>query len=471
MKKLLNILCGLLMSASAFAQSSYFFEESHMFEAKSTIIREAKYPATVTCVNTTIGAVLFIYADASYTTKELVLMEEGLEVHDMCVSGGDTVFFCGEMTVDDDLTGVIGYFQLSDLQGGSANVVFQNKFISGQAELPVKKLTRMVTYNSSNGDRHIVCIGNCLNDDGELYPCVVDMSGTLYLYMGYSSGYVASINETFEDISYVTVGLHNTPYLITAGFDNTYFYNFINFRVYDPENVMSTFSTIGDTKHLLSVSNGGRQWYRDGLVLSSTVRGEFATVSYRNSSSSNINYINANIHIGFYSVANIVGGNLSIMNRSVEIPFTQTTDRFMKDIIYNPSNKYMVFLHDATYLSSIANKSYYCEMPLSTTPSSGTLNYFSDDSVELHSLGLYSSKNEYIRSGFFTTLHSKLAYGMDTYGMTDRCSDHSLYQYSETAILTTVAQEAAFDRIAGICMKENKEYNIIKVVLKNKCAK
>ena len=103
---------------SAFCQTSYVYNEVLPINIKSTIIKEVKYPATLTCVNSIDEGVLFIYADASLNTRELAVEVEGLEVYDMAVENHDTVFFCGQVKRNGVSKGVIGYFLIPDLLSG-----------------------------------------------------------------------------------------------------------------------------------------------------------------------------------------------------------------------------------------------------------------------------------------------------------------------------------------------------------------
>lgn len=456
---------------SAFGQTSFLFEESVSINVKSTIIKEVDYPATLTCVNTYEGYVLFIYADATLNTKELIIEMDDLEVYDMAIEHSDTVFFCGQVIENSVSKGVIGFFLIDDLLNspGSMNVVMQKYFVSGTDSRLVERLTKLVTYNSTNGDRHIVCIGRCIGDLNTFYPCIVDMSGTLFVSMGYSSGYYASDKETFEDIKIVTNNYTDDPYIVTAGY-YSFLGRYICFRVYDLDYVLYSPSGIEDTLHFLNSDTSGiRRWYDDGLSLSNVHRDHFSTVSYRNNTQSNTLNSNANIHIGTYSLVNLIGGSCNIMNESLEIPYTHTINRRMKDFIYNPTKNFMVFLHDSQDTNNQNIESYYCEIPERHSYIAGTFNFYNNRDVELHRLGLYNTRLEYIMSGIFKDYIFDVAYGMDTYGITERCSDYYKYNYFGTGILTTTKWYKPFNVFYGIDLSRGTVFETIASTILQKC--
>lgn len=473
MKKLLNILCGLLMSASAFAQNSAIYTRTYFQNALSTVVKEVKYPSTITCVNTEENMVRFVYEDASLTTKEITVNHNRMKVLDMIVLSYDTVVFCGEVNTNGMKRGVVGFFTIQDMlnsASGMMNVYIKENFISGQSEYPVESLKKMVAYIGFGGIRHIVCIGYC-NYESIHYPCVVDITGYTIGFVGYTSGYINNTKETFEDISIVTDKKMTKNFIVTAGFDSNEvsYGRYIGFRIYDPDNVLNSINGIQDTLRLLvNDATGIRRWFDDGLSLSPLSPGNFATTSFREVSPHSA-YINANIHIGSFSVANILNGSFSIMNSSVEIPFVQTNDRKSRDLIYSAKHKFLVFLHDATDQSTGEQRSYYSEIPESIFSTPGIIYTFWNPDIELHRLSLYNGYQNYIGSGLYREASFLLVNSMDTYNIIKRCSTPKNDVCSKYATLTINKKKKPFDSIGGICFFSEEVVEIQSGELEENC--
>lgn len=468
MKKLvLFILCA-LTSMSAFAQNSAEIIEYNSQNATSTIIREVAYPSTITCQNTDENSVLFVYADASLTTKEFLLTYNNLVVHDMSVLRKDTVVFCGDAFVNGALRGVVGYFKISDMLAGSVTVKIQNNFITGSDCYTVRTLKRMTSYSSTNGIRHIVCVGSCVGEtDSTIYPCIVNVNGFDFFPGGYESGYINNTQETFEDIALVESPM-GISYIVTAGFDLAYG-RYMCFRIYNSDNIFSAVNNIQDTLRLLRVDPSSvRKWLDEGLSLSRTARGGFATTSFRHNNS-NTNYRDANIHIGTYLVDDVLRGRYSIMDNSMEIPLLQTGGRHMKDLLYSSKAEYLVFLHESTSLSTGITGSYYCEMPEGSLPVATSFNVLNIPDIEMHSLSLYNTMLKYIWSGFERATPHKSAQGMDTYGFTLPCANKTIYNPTHYDVLSITKRHSAFDFIYGIYVYSTKGNGVEGNAIQIKC--
>lgn len=472
MKQLIIFLCGLLMSFSAYSQTSAVYSEVNPFDINSTIVKEVKYPATITCHNTVEKNVQFVYVDASLSTKEFILDYNELVVHDMEVLSQDTVVFCGEAIINGQRNAVVGFFKISDILTSSVNVRIQKNFVSGENVLSVVTLTRMVTYLSSNMVRHIVCIGSCFDIDEfnnvVFYPCIVDISGYDIGTSGYISGCVENVNETFEDIDIATAGVWNTPYVVTVGFDMSYG-RYMGFRIYNPDNIFSSPNNIEDTLRLLRVDpSGTRKWLDDGLSLSRISNGSVATVSYRKSDNGTSDQ-NANIHIGKYSVMRMWNGALNIMEQSQEIPFTPTSNRKMRDLIYSSKTKGLVFLHTAKDLSTLELKTYYCEIPENYLLSPSPLNVFYYPDYELHRLSLYNNAANYLWCGVNTSLPFVSANGMFTFGLINRCSEREVYNPVKKDCLTISKKKRPFTEIGGMNFLSVQDGEIDESVINLQC--
>ena len=471
MKNKIILICGLLMSFSAYSQTSAVYSEVNPFDINSTIVKEVNYPATITCHNTVEKNVQFVYVDASLSTKEFILDYNELVVHDMEVLSQDTVLFCGEAFINGQRNAVVGFFKISEILTSLVNVRIQKDFISGENSFPVVTLTRMVTYFSSNMVRHIVCIGSCVkvvNNENVFYPCIVDISGYDIGTSGYIGGCVRNANETFEDIDVATAGVWNTPYVVTVGFDLSYG-RYMGFRIYNPDNIFSSPNNIEDTLRLLRVDpSGTRKWLDDGLSLSRISNGSVATVSYRKSDNGTSDQ-NANIHIGKYSVMRMWNGSLNIMEQSQEIPFTPTSNRQMRDLIYSSKTKELVFLHTAKDLSTLELKTYYCEIPENYLSSPSSLEAFYYPDYELHRLSLYNNAANYLWCGVDTSLPFVSANGMFTFGLIKRCSEYGVYNPVKKDCLTISKKKRPFTEIGGMNFLSVEDGEIDESVINLQC--
>ena len=116
MKKIYFFLCGLIMSLSAFAQTSVtVLEPDRFYKANKVLIKERHRDSlsTISCCNSKDGIIYkasFIYSNNSMQTTEVTI--DDYYVNDMVVEN-DSVFFCGMHIVDK--RGIIGYFKINDV--------------------------------------------------------------------------------------------------------------------------------------------------------------------------------------------------------------------------------------------------------------------------------------------------------------------------------------------------------------------
>lgn len=189
-KTLLLFLFGLVAPIAVWAQG-VVVKEPHQLLLGNTIIREVKYPATITCKNYSLkdSTLTFIYSDSTMTTKEASI--NGFQVSDMVVAN-DSVFFCGSDMKGKN--GILGFFSITDVFFGSGSINIIPTILYYQ-EL-VTRLTRIETFRDATGNRHIYCVGRT-----ELQkPCLVEKSD--FSNGSYRSGIVNDSLEYLTDISF-----------------------------------------------------------------------------------------------------------------------------------------------------------------------------------------------------------------------------------------------------------------------------
>ena len=458
--KILLLICGIVLSMSAISQNSMEYTEINSENVLSTIIREVSYPTKIICHNTDEENVKFVYIDAALNTIEFYLKYNELVVQDMVVLSKDTVVFCGTAVVNGGNRGIVGFFTISDVLSGTVNIFTQNYFISGTASLIVTTFKRMVSYYNSYGDRRIVCIGKCIDINGtDLYPCIAYITGLDFMTGGYICGHITNTNETFEDVDLVTVFPTDKGYIVTAGFDNTNGL-YMGFRIYDADNLFPLTSNLQDTLRLLRVDpSSTRKWLDEGLALSHITRGEFATASYRHNNL-NSNFLDANLHIGSYSVDGILRGSFSIMNNSLEVPMLNTGNRTVKDFIYSPRKHQLVFLHDFTSLSSGIAESRYCELDESSLPNVTSFYFFGKTDLEIDRLDLFNNNIQYIWCGFQRPTPYFTENGMDTYGYFYPCLPFGSYAPTHYSPLSIVKIRREFNSNGGIIIRSSERKEV-----------
>ena len=443
MKKTLMILCGLIMSLSAFAQTSVTKFQYHMFENKSSIIREARYPATIICVNTKDNSVLFIYDDGSSYTKIRLL--SGFKINDMVIPSGDTVFFCGE-TIEEVPKGLIGFFDIDDVFNNNGNIFIQNYLISGQNLYRVSTLTRMDSYTDKNFTRHVVCVGRCEN----YYPCLVDYTFD-YFGGGYLSGCIHNSKETLSDVKTATQSIYDNLCLISAGFDSTYIGRYIGLRMYLPDDVFSLLNPMQDTLRLLSAEPSiTREWYDEGLLLSRVNRNYFSTISYRHANTTSSDYYNANLQVAIYDINKILTGAYSIMSKNIELPMLNSYNRSIKDVAYSIRKDRLAFITDINFLPSNIYKNLCFEFNSNSLPSSGLVKAYDYNNIVYDRLSAYQLSDCYVLSGREKSSNTIFRYGMETYGIDRRCPTKEEYPYVLRDLTEIYKILRPFDMIGGV---------------------
>lgn len=420
MKKTLMILCGLIMSLSAFAQTSVTVSGPHMTrDAQKTIIKERPndYNATITCSNSK-QTVTFIHSSYLMQATEVTL--EDYNVNDMYVTH-DSVYFCGVQLSTG--WGMIGAFDIHDFFTNSGQAQIITNLSSGEEEFQVNELTRLDYHIDNFAYRHLFCIGTCGEKN---YSCLVDWLVDMNVC---SAGHVTKVSEVFTDVKIVRNRLSGTPYLATVGYDSENG-QYLNVRVYEADNV---FSPAGpqDWCHVYCFESGSttRQWIDGGVLLARIDNDTFATVSYRKVSlqSGRDDTIQlaygSNIHLGFFDLNAIVANSVYGMVDSYEIPLGLTYGREMQQFVYSRNKKSMVFLHTYNHSVMTPFRNEYCEFFPALLPSVTTLQAYTHPGTRHYGLANYMLGNKYILSGHKISTPTTLMYQMNTYGTFSECAE------------------------------------------------
>lgn len=427
MKKTFLFLCGLVLSLSAFAQTSVTVRHPHMIrEAQKTIIKQrpGDYLATITCSNSE-DAVTFIHSSYLMQATEVTL--EGYWINDMIVTK-DTVFFCGKQIENN--RGIIGFFNIDSLFRNIRPAEIDFNFLAGEKGLPVYELTRMETFIDTLRVRHIFCIGTC----GEGYPCLVDR----YLPFGfYWAGYVNNDKECFTDVKLVADNAAETPYIATAGYDLRYGH-YLNLRVYKANSV---FATGGPQDWCNLYCNYGgpfaREWLDGGVLLTKINNNVFSTISFRsivyNNAKEDPNNISKYIHLGFFDLNSIVLNSVYSMIDNYELRASGAEKQEMDQFIYSSKKDAFVFLYSDSLSGNNDYKNRFCEIFRSSLSTSGVLQGYRDLDSRLYGLSLYDYgyNSTYILSGYSIYNHTTLKYHMNTFGVLSDCVDPLEFSYDK----------------------------------------
>ena len=454
MKKIYFFLCGLIMSLSAFAQTSVtVLEPDRFYKANKVLIKERHRDSlsTISCCNSKDGIkdkVTFIYSNSSMQTTEVTI--DSFYVNDMVVEK-DSVFFCGMHTVDK--RGIIGYFKINDVFFNSGQIYIDSGFVAGENGFPITEFTRLIHFYRGNGSSsHIASIGTCDRD----FPCLVDF--TICSLPMYVSGCVEDRKESFTDLKLVSNSImFDDLSLVTAGYYNDQ-NRFINIRVYDANNFFS-YTGLQDWCHVFRVDTAYvRPWLDGGVLLANIDVNSFATVSYRdaylpfeprNEDMPSIPL--TNIHLAFYNLASFASNNVYGMVRHYEIPLLNTRKREMNQFLYNKITKSMSFLHTyrVLYPTSMTH-SEYTDFKHTALSASGVIQAYTNNGVVQSGLSIYNNRDNYILSGYLYNTETTLHYQMNTFNTSVQCADRLEYRYEQLNNLSSHNFQSIFIVLGGI---------------------
>ena len=149
------------------------------------------------------------------------VMMNDIFISDLTVDN-DTLFFCGRG--EDSIKGLIGYAYIEELFYGSGTYTIFDNFIY-YPHTTVSEFNKIISYVSSTGERHIVCIidGVCLVD-------FTPYSTNNYNYSTVSQKTTSTFIEASQDIAYVPGNIvlssmeytaNQTPKLVLRVFDSS----------------------------------------------------------------------------------------------------------------------------------------------------------------------------------------------------------------------------------------------------------
>lgn len=431
MKKTLLLVCCALFLCTAHGQYSVVVSEQSIYgTALHSIIKEYKYPSTITCILSEDSSSTFIYADQFMQTKEFKV--PNLLVNDMIINVGsangreDTVFFCGKDLETGKAT--LGFFNVYNAFNSSGPVYLHDPFLSGENNIYIKTLTRMVSF-IEGVNKHIVCIGENFNNKASMVEVVF---GPSYSLVSYRAGSLYQSDEKFFDIG--TARHWTDNYIVTAGMDFFMGNKYLNLRVYDINDIFAP-SGIQDWKHIFCIDTSfGFPWNRDDVLIRSFDDGLFATVSYIDEGLYNGNAYGSrpvqfpnSVHLGVYKVTDLVSNSVSSMIRSAVFEPLPLVHNSLMRFIYG-SNRTLTFLENIQDGSGNETSS-FCEIGLNSSSYVSTVNKSSARGDIYTGMDSYNLYNNYILSGFEDSDRTMLKYSMETVNVVRTCHSPEKYEY------------------------------------------
>ena len=165
--------------------------------------------------------------------REVVLND--IFVSDLTIDN-DTLFFCGRG--GNSIRGIIGYANIEELFYGSGTYTLYDDFISNP-NVVISEFDKLVSYISSSGQRHIVCIAD------NLYMVDFIPQSTQYYNFLTASLQGFTLTESFQDIVYLPGNI------IIASMDYTYNQpTKLVLRVFDSDNPITP--SMNTVKHVFA---------------------------------------------------------------------------------------------------------------------------------------------------------------------------------------------------------------------------
>ena len=436
-KTLLLFLFGLVAPIAVWAQG-VVVKEPHQLLLGNTIIREVKYPATITCKNYSLkdSTLTFIYSDSTMTTKEASI--NGFQVSDMVVAN-DSVFFCGHDEYGK--YGILGFFSISDVffGSGSINII---PTILYYREL-VTRLTRIETFRDATGNRYIYCVGRTESNN----PCLVEKSD--FSNGSYRSGIVNDSLEYLTDISIVNDG-NGVSHLVSAGLDISNS-PYITLRAYNPIDV---FDNLGrqNYRYCFAIDpSGNRPWRLKDVLVTGLKDDYISTVSYRQSpANSDLTIEPFNIHIATFNTSSLLIGDLFSMTESAEIPIPPLYPNYnLRDLASCKTGLTLAFLHHISTGDWDGDLSHFFEVDFSATGGIVGLRKYQQSNDILSGLSAYNDKVQYLLSGKTGIFSSTLHYVVETFGNNETCSTPQEAEYIKVQTMGAIEEIKPFEQFQG----------------------
>ena len=449
MKKSLFILCCISFLGTAFCQNSVVVSEQSIHgNTLNSVIKEYRYPSTITCIFSEDSSSTFIYADQTMQTREFTVPD--LKVNDMviCINGGDgrndTVFFCGQRT--DTGLATFGFFNINDAFNGTGQVYLHIPFLSGDGVTNVMELTRMVPF-SDGLNSHYACIG--INE--RKFPCIVEeVVGPAPSIWYYRTGTLPYNMETMYDIKmvYNMMGF----FIVTAGMNYELNGNkrYLSLRVYDLSDIFAP-SGIQETKYIFCIDTSfGVEWNKDDVLIRHVKDGFFATVSYLNPKLYNnivcgsrfITSLNS-VHIGVFKLNNLLSGSVSGMASSTVFEPLDLSDDNLTWFVNGPEQTFV--FQEKTKIPLSTESSSFSEVTIDGSMNVSSVRRFTTPGDIYCGLDSYNSNNHYVMSGYEEAHRSILKYGVERFGTSKTCFKTVPYEYVHYNPYRSVNMTKAFE--------------------------
>lgn len=472
MKKIILILCCLLFISTAFCQNSVTVLEQNVHgRTVKSIIREYRYPATITCVFSSDNSSTFIYSDQTLQTREFTI--KNLKVNDMIVmlhgtdGRSDSLFFCGR----DLNTGLatFGFFNINNAFNGSGPVSLHKEFLSGQEMYRVKELTRM-DYFIEGENYHFVCVGT---NEFNRYCIVEEVLGPPPSLGNYRAGTLQSDKEKLFDIK--RVNTIPNDYIVTSGMDSSYG-RYLTLRAYDISDIFAP-SGIQGFKHIYCIDTSfGVKWERDDVLIQNLNDGQFATVSYLHpclyskvvwGGVSN-NYINS-VHVGSFRLNSLLSLSVTGMVSSTVFEPIDSINNTLTEFVRGPFRT--LAFQERVQKHPIGETSRYCEIDFNNTQDLVSARKFDTRDDVYSGMDSYNFHNNYVMSGLYDNNNSVLKYAMETFSTYVSCYDHNKYDYIRYNPYRAVIMQKGFSVVSKRSEYENVDVEWLIVPLTIECRK
>ena len=431
MKRLLFTVCFVLSLGTAFGQNSIIVTEQNIHDStKYSIIKEYRYPSTISCIQSDYNSSTFIYADQSVPLHAKEFTVPDLRVNDMIIKTigvdgkRDTVYFCGRNLRNGLAT--FGYFSVNDVFNGSGTVYLHNPFLSGEETLQIENLTRMVTFVNETGT-HYACIGT--NENGK--HCLVDLACDPFSNTwDYRAGTLIDGLETMFDIKKV----YSMPrdYIVTSGIDSSMDGKYLSLRVYDPSDVFAA-SGIQDIKHVFCIDTSFCiPWEKEDVLASNPKNNYIVTVSYIKSSA----YYQigqrpwpsqSSLHIGVFNINMLVSGSLNSMVDNTVFEPLYFVDNNLNWLVEGPENT-LAFLETETHTAGYKTSA-FSEVDFDASHKVCGIRLFQTPEEVYYGMDSYNVNRNYVISGFKKDNRTMLRFGMETFMSSKSCHPTDKYDF------------------------------------------
>ena len=443
MKKIVLVLMFLVTAVTSVNSQNSVVAGANLtyWKSRDYIIRQYNYPATILCFYDNLaGNTVFSYQNSSLQMQYRVL--ENFRVSDFVIDE-DSVFFCG---MGADTIGFIGFYDINDFFFGTGNYYIQNNFVFGPNDMYVAgNITRLVTYKSVTGNRHVVGIGYMRDYYSLEFGCLVDIvDDRVKGFLSYDVGYIdKSFRDCFKDI--IVIGDN----LVTAGYeDNT----FIHLRVYDKNDVFSL-TGIQDVTHIFA--DYSHKWILDDLLLAKQSNTIFSTASRFYSDSQHKSY--DSVHLAKYTLPGLISHNTNIMISASEMASKDSPEiTSLREYMYNPGKSHYALLclgRDMGYQGEFDMSFLHVLSQDLMNSSGGIVGDFNDGFVKIpqyQSFDLFGNDRDYVFGGADTNSY-RTVFGYEPTGTGSGCNSTITNIVREMNPIPNSVRDAGFQWVGRRC--------------------